>query len=407
MYLSIHRAGTYARTTCCYQGNPRVRSAQSEKLSWQKDSWELTAAVCRGVFFLEKMPEPCNNAPAQKTITNNKTRSEQQQQQQQQRLSRELLRLAETELCETQSSRKKCLRELRQWLKGQKHLESVRTDNSFLLRFLRFKKFDVDTTKSVIDKYVHMRTHHPEWFHGLDIQDPKMRELMSSGYLFVLPQRDGNGRRVIFSRASAVDAGRFTACDIMRAHILVYETLLTDEENQIKGLTYVFDEREINFSHLAIWSPSEISKAFSCCERALPLRHQEIHFVHLPWTMAIVFQFAKNLLSQKLRERFQTHASFEKLAKEFDSEILPESCGGKTPNEEMIRSWLEELEAKRDEVLNLDEMRYGLKAVGSSGGVESDDATAATGKSVASHSGSVLEVVSSVRKMENGIENKT
>jgi hypothetical protein len=27
--------------------------------------------------------------------------------------------------------------------------------------------------------------------------------------------------------------------------------------------------------------------------------------VHLPWTMSLVFSFAKSLLSQKLRERFQ------------------------------------------------------------------------------------------------------
>lgn len=122
-----------------------------------------------------------------------------------------------------------------------------------------------------------------------------MQELFSSGYLFVLPERDEKGRRVVFSRAACMDTSKFTACDIMRAHILAYETLLCDEENQVlcpspvesmfsfsnlflpskvKGLAYVFDERDINWSHIRIFSPSEISKAFSCCERALPLRHQ-------------------------------------------------------------------------------------------------------------------------------------
>merc|ERR1712004_423207 len=74
-----------------------------------------------------------------------------------------------------------------------------------------------------------------------------------------------------------------------------------------------FDERDVNWSHISVWTPSEVSKAFSCCERALPIRHREINFVHLPWTMSIVFQFAKSLLSQKLRERFRTHANFDKL----------------------------------------------------------------------------------------------
>ena len=251
----------------------------------------------------------------------------------------------------------------------------------------------------MLDKYVHMRTHHPEWFANLDSKQPKMRELLSSGYLFVLPERDAKGRRVVFSRAAAMDADKFTACDIMRAHILTYETLLADEDNQINGLAYVFDELGVNWSHIGIWSPSEISKAFSCCERALPLRHQEIHFVHLPWTMSLVFQFAKSLLSQKLRERFQTHATFDKLKSSgFPSEILPSEYvgGGDVDARSMIESWLKELDDHREQVLALDEMRYGLTRKASS----SDEAAAAEAKDVSG----VLEVVGSVRKLENGKE---
>lgn len=329
-----------------------------------------------------------------------------------QRLTNRDLQVAEKELGETAKRRKQCLRELRQWIKNQPQLVNCRTDASFLLRFLRFQKYSLPETQTVIDKYVHMRTHHPEWFQNLDSKDPKMRELLSSGYLFVLPEKDECGRRVVFSRAAAMDASKFTACDIMRAHILTYETLLCDEENQINGLAYVFDEREINWSHISIWSPSEISKAFSCCERALPLRHQDIHFVHLPWTMNLVFQFAKSLLSQKLRERFRTHATFEKLSKTFPSHILPAEYpgGGNVPGEEMIESWIREMDQKREMVLALDEMRYGLSRKES---LTSSTSNASTG---VSGSGSnpvpmqrldngVLEVVGSLRKMENGKEN--
>ena len=57
---------------------------------------------------------------------------------------------------------------------------------------------------------------------------------------------------------------------------MTFETLLNDEENQVRGFTYIFDEKD------PIWTPSEVSKAFSCCERALPMRHKDIHFLHLP-----------------------------------------------------------------------------------------------------------------------------
>lgn len=298
--------------------------------------------------------------------------------------------------------------EIRQWLLTQTHLSNVRTDDSFILRFLRFQKFRLGDTKAVIDKYVHMRDRHPEWFRGLDIRDPKLRDLMSSGYLLVLPGRDPrSGRRVVFSRASAMDTSRFTACDVMRAHILAYEALLCDDDVQERGLTYVFDERDINWRHLAIWSPGEISKAFGCCERALPLRHQEIHFVHLPWTMNLVFQFAKGLLSQKLRDRFQTHSTFERLAEETDFPVrmLPAGYwgGGGATIAEMVRAWLGELEAKRDQVLGLDEMSYGIggrAAPAADGGGQGRGGDAGDGGESDEASG-VLDLVGSVRKMEN------
>lgn len=325
------------------------------------------------------------------------------------RLTNRELQVAEKELGETTKRRKHCLRDLRQWLKTQPQLVNCPTDSSFLLRFLRFQKFQMPETQAVIDKYVHMRTHHPEWFHNLDARDSKTRELISSGYLFVLPEKDAHGRRVIFSRAAAMDAAKFTACDIMRAHILTYETLLCDEENQINGLCYVFDERDISWSHVSIFSPSEVSKAFSCCERALPLRHQDIHFVHLPWTMSLVFQFAKSLLSQKLRERLQTHSTFDKLAKGFPSHILPTEYpgGGSVSQEEMVQSWLKEMETKRDMVLALDEMRYGLtrKESGAGNGTGGNAASAPVAMERVGGNGGVLEVVGSLRKMENGKEN--
>ncbi len=64
-------------------------------------------------------------------------------------------------------------------------------------------------------------------------QDPKLAELTEMGYLIALPDRDKHGRRVIYSKAGAFDATRFTTSDMMRAHIMTFETLLNDEENQV------------------------------------------------------------------------------------------------------------------------------------------------------------------------------
>ena len=178
---------------------------------------------------------------------------------------------------------------------------------------------------------------------------------MDKGYIFVLPERDQHGRRVIFSQAAAFDSSKYTVSDLMRAHVMTFETLLSDEENQVRGFTYVFDEKDVSWSHISIWTPSEVSKAFSCCERALPMRHKDIHFLHLPWTMNLIFQFAKSLLSEKIRNRFKTHSSLEHLQRSVDTAILPSEYGGSSlSTKDCIASWKKELEESRASLLDLD-----------------------------------------------------
>ena len=72
-----------------------------------------------------------------------------------------LRRVAETELHESPKTRKRALRELRDWLKAQPHISGCRTDNNFLLRFLRMRKFESAESIKVLDKYLKMRSQNP------------------------------------------------------------------------------------------------------------------------------------------------------------------------------------------------------------------------------------------------------
>ena len=191
----------------------------------------------------------------------------------------------------------------------------------------------------------------------LQTSETAISDLVDKGYIFVLPERDQHGRRVIFSQAAAFDSSKYTVSDLMRTHVMTFETLLNDEENQVRGFTYIFDEKDVSWSHISIWTPSEVSKAFSCCERALPMRHKDIHFLHLPWTMSLIFQFAKSLLSDKIRNRFKTHSNLEHLQKSVEPSILPAEYGGSVSTKDCIISWKKELEENRATVLELDTMK--------------------------------------------------
>ena len=95
--------------------------------------------------------------------------------------------------------------------------------------------------------------------------------------------------------------------------IFLVQTLLHDEENQVRGFSYVFDCTGLTLAHLSIWTPSECSRVLSICEKNLPMRHKDINLVNLPFAMWAVFEFCKTLLSDKIRRRFSVINSIEKL----------------------------------------------------------------------------------------------
>ena len=116
-----------------------------------------------------------------------------------------------------------------------------------------------------------------------------------------------------------------------------------------------------------------------------------------------MFQFAKSLLSHKLRERLRTHSNFDKLAEHVPASILPAEVGGRVPMSEMIDQWKAVLVARRDTILSLDLVEYSIENVMGSSNVPTNLATSTktTSSTTSNTSGSeVIEVMASVCKIE-------
>ena len=57
----------------------------------------------------------------------------------------------------------------------------------------------------------------------LQTSETAISDLVDKGYIFVLPERDQHGRRVIFSQAAAFDSSKYTVSDLMRTHVMTFE----------------------------------------------------------------------------------------------------------------------------------------------------------------------------------------
>ncbi|CAL1271800.1 unnamed protein product [Larinioides sclopetarius] len=261
------------------------------------------------------------------------------------------------DLNETEELRKRCLHELREWAKSQPHFINCRLDNNFLLRFLRMRKYRVDLAQQVLDKYLTVKTKYPMTYQKLDIHKPSLRDLISRGYVFPLPERDKDGRIVLFCIAKALDTTRHKQADVFKSFLLTFEVLMECELNQKRGINYIFTQEGYQIQHALLVGLRDLQKMIHSGEKAMPLRHKELHWMNVPKYLATLFQLLKTFLSQKLQDRIIIHHDISSLHNRFPTSMLPKEYGGTIPVREMTARWIEILDSKRDQILALDDMK--------------------------------------------------
>jgi hypothetical protein len=172
-------------------------------------------------------------------------------------LSDELKEIAEKELRETAETRSHSIKAMRDWIMSNPRIEKCRMDSKFILRFLRFRKFSVPAAQEALERYLVFRegAYGHDWFSNMDFDKPNINGLLEKGLYTVLPNRDKLGQKVILAKLAAADPSIPTiGNECLTLGTMIFETLLEDEENQIRGLNYILDVSNIKLRHYFIFS---------------------------------------------------------------------------------------------------------------------------------------------------------
>uniref|UniRef100_A0A1L8DAJ2 Putative alpha-tocopherol transfer protein n=1 Tax=Nyssomyia neivai TaxID=330878 RepID=A0A1L8DAJ2_9DIPT len=275
-------------------------------------------------------------------------------------LSDELKECAEKELRETETIRKSSIEAIRHWIAQHPKILMTRLDASFILRFLRLKKFSVTQAQETMERYLLLRkVRNGEMFENLDMNVPEIADLLDTGYIFAVPQRDHLGRRIIMHRPGVFDVQKHKNYHLLKVHALTYETLLEEEENQIRGFVYVVDAAKIGLQHLTLFTPQEAVRIAKNAERTVPMRHKRLIAFNINLSLKFAVDFGISLVSEKFKKRVVLCTNLEKATRYIDNSLLPAEYGGEMPMAEMIKLFKKELEEKQSVILNNDKM--GLK----------------------------------------------
>ncbi|KAK5640002.1 hypothetical protein RI129_010813 [Pyrocoelia pectoralis] len=260
-------------------------------------------------------------------------------------LSEEVQKIAKDELGEDKHCRDQALESMRHWVTHNPRILNCRLDSNFLLRFLRFSKFSVVQAQIALERYLLLRQSYGVVFHNLDITIPKMSELLDSGFIFVCPKRDKKGRRVYVVRPGAFDLSKYTNGDMLKIAGTTFETLIEDEENQVKGFVYLADGHGCGLPYVTLFTPLELVRLVKNGEKTVPGRHVEIHGLNVHPTMKFAYEFGVSLISEKIRKRIRLYSSLDEFwaSGNMELDILPKEYGGVMPMSEMIELWRGEL----------------------------------------------------------------
>ncbi|XP_064848598.1 alpha-tocopherol transfer protein-like isoform X3 [Oncorhynchus masou masou] len=201
------------------------------------------------------------------------------------------------------------LLELRQ--RAQKDIidpqQSLNWSDSFLIKFLRARDFNVDLSLkvgiSLLFNYQRWRRECPEI--SANLQPSSVLGLLQNNYHGVLRDRDLSGSRVLIYRIGQWNPKDFTVYEVFRVSLITSELIVQETETQRNGLKAIFDMQGWCFAHALQINPS------------LAKRISSVLTIHM-------------------------HGStFKETLRDFFSEdILPQEYGGSGPSlEEVCQEW--------------------------------------------------------------------
>ena len=135
----------------------------------------------------------------------------------------------------------------------------LRKDDSFIMRFLRARKFHIYDAFRLYARYFEYRAQNRNLFKKFSAAEKDIKSALMDGFPGVLPARDHFGRKVIIFFASNWDNHRYGLASIYRALLLTLEKLVEDEETQVNGVVIIIDWSQFSFKQ-STWINPKILK---------------------------------------------------------------------------------------------------------------------------------------------------
>uniref|UniRef100_A0A1B0CUX6 CRAL-TRIO domain-containing protein n=2 Tax=Lutzomyia longipalpis TaxID=7200 RepID=A0A1B0CUX6_LUTLO len=249
---------------------------------------------------------------------------------------------------------------LRTWIAKQPHLKA-RTDDQFLVAFLRGCKYSLERAKQKIDLFYSVRSNFKDIMSDRDPMSEKNLDIIRLGVGLPLPNTiTPDGPRIILIRPGVYEADKYDILDVMRISIMANDiSMLEDDHMMVAGQMGILDLSNVTMAHFLQFSPTLVKKMTVMNQEALPIRLKGFHYINTPAGFETVYNLFRKFLNEKNRNRLHVHGdNLESLYEHIPKKLLPKEYGGEAGSvKELTVKWEKKFMDYRDYFL--EEAKYG------------------------------------------------
>lgn len=268
----------------------------------------------------------------------------------------ELKEFARRNLGESPDTRQSLVQELRDMIYERGEVVPHRTDDAFLIRFLRARRFDVEKAHRLMTNYYRFKENNPE-IHE-DVHPMNMRYIGDDDVLSVLPYREQTGRRIMIYKIGNWNPSNYSVEELFKATVVVLELAVLEQRAQIIGGICIFDFGGISMQHAWQITPSIARKTVELLVTSFPIRTHAIHIVNESWGFDIIFAIFKPFLDNRMKEKIYFHGhDLESLHSHIDPKFLPRRYGGMRP-EYSYTDWVQSFLNNKTIIAELEQLGY-------------------------------------------------
>ncbi|XP_015835574.2 alpha-tocopherol transfer protein-like isoform X1 [Tribolium castaneum] len=244
---------------------------------------------------------------------------------------KELLDWAKEHLGENPDTRCQIISDFRDMIYARGECTPHRTDDAFLLRFLRARSFIIERAHRLLVNYYDFKENNPQFCDNIDLVN--LKKIGADKIILVPPYREASGRRIMNYRVGNWAPDKYTIEEMFQATIAVLEMAVMEQRAQILGGICIFDFGGLSMQQAWHMTPSLAHKVIQIMVTCFPMRIHALHIVNQSYVFDVIYNIFKPFLNEAMKERIFFHGdNLESLHKHIDPKYLPERYGGIHPD---------------------------------------------------------------------------